>query len=242
MDKDREKLIYGDGNLVKAKLKFNSIIQNKEVEVPVQFNPREYTITRQIRSSKENKSAIQGKIDSSKEEAGTDGLATMSVRLIFDSATEYPNYRVSNETKQYMDKTTELTTLIKEMSMFTKVFQKDHTRTAVHFIWGSMDFCGHITAMDVNYKLFNRNGMPVKADINLSLTGEDVTIEAEQKAHTLQSPDRTKFRSINQNDELWMLAADEYDDPSKWKEIAAANGILNPRKVDHTKGIKVPAL
>ena len=39
-----------------------------------------------------------------------------------------------------------------------------------------------------------------------------------------------------------MLADTEYHDPSCWREIARENGILNPRKVDYTRRLKIPAL
>ena len=39
-----------------------------------------------------------------------------------------------------------------------------------------------------------------------------------------------------------MLAAEEYGDPGSWRAIAEENGILNPRKVDYTRRLKVPAL
>ena len=76
----------------------------------------------------------------------------------------------------------------------------------------------------------------------MEIEGEDKKILNEIGANPHESPDRTKYRRINQKEELWMLAAEEYGDPGSWRAIAEENGILNPRKVDYTRRLKVPAL
>ena len=90
--------------------------------------------------------------------------------------------------------------------------------------------------------MFNRNGEPVRVELDLSILGEEKEITTIIERNPKESPDRTKYRHLQQKDELWMLAYEEYQDPSSWKAIAKENGILNPRKVDYTKGLKVPAL
>lgn len=112
----------------------------------------------------------------------------------------------------------------------------------VLFEWGSMAFYGHVTSLGISYQMFNRNGMPVRARLDMEIEGEDKKILNEIGANPHESPDRTKYRRINQKEELWMLAAEEYGDPGSWRAIAEENGILNPRKVDYTRRLKVPAL
>lgn len=58
----------------------------------------------------------------------------------------------------------------------------------------------------------------------------------------MKSPDRTKYRRINQREELWMLADTDIMIRPGWREIARENGIHNPRKVDYTRRLKIPAL
>ena len=90
--------------------------------------------------------------------------------------------------------------------------------------------------------MFNLKGMPVRAKLDMEIEGEDKKILNVIGANPHESPDRTKYRRLNQREELWMLADAEYHDVSCWKEIARENGILNPRKIDYTKRLKVPAL
>ena len=42
----RQKLIYGDGALQKASLTYKNAQTGREVTLPVQFNPTEYSISR----------------------------------------------------------------------------------------------------------------------------------------------------------------------------------------------------
>ena len=39
-----------------------------------------------------------------------------------------------------------------------------------------------------------------------------------------------------------MIAGQEYDDPGRWKVIAEANGILNPRRLERAMVLKVPSI
>jgi nucleoid-associated protein YgaU len=57
-----------------------------------------------------------------------------------------------------------------------------------------------------------------------------------------QSADRTKQKTLKQGEQLWMLAAEEYEDPSRWRAIAEANGIDNPRKPPVGRNLVIPRL
>ena len=56
------------------------------------------------------------------------------------------------------------------------------------------------------------------------------------------SPDRTKRRVFKQGDTLSGLAGREYDDPTQWRMIADANGILDPLSVEPGTELRIPPL
>ena len=58
----------------------------------------------------------------------------------------------------------------------------------------------------------------------------------------LESPDRTKCRTLYEGQSLWGLAYEEYGDPEKWKEIARENHITNPLQVKPGQVLRLPAL
>lgn len=236
----RRQLIFGDGELKKASLKYNSTKYNKQVLIPVQFNPTEYSISRHV---KYKKGEGIGKDSSPKKMQSTgSNLAQLSVKLILDTSTELPDYVVKAELKKYIDSDNELADICQDLSMLTKIYPDTHTQSQITFSWGSLEFVGFLSSLNINYQMFNRNGRPVRAELNLTIEGEEKDILTVTGSKPLESPDRTKYRLLNQKDELWMLADEEYQDTSCWKDIARANGILNPRKIDYTKRLKVPSL
>jgi nucleoid-associated protein YgaU len=47
---------------------------------------------------------------------------------------------------------------------------------------------------------------------------------------------------VKRGDTLWSLAAAVYDDPARWRPIADANGIANPRELVPGTELIIPAL
>jgi len=236
----RKDLIFGDGELKKATLTYMSTQKGSKVVLPVQFNPSEYSISRKADYT-DTTGKLQEPHPRNLQSRGSK-LARLKVKLLLDTATEYPGYVVKSGLKKYIDGEKELSTICEELSMLMKMYPKTHTQSWIMFTWGDMEFEGFITSMGINYKMFNRNGHPVRAELELEILGEDKNILNTLGAKPRESPDRTKYRMLHQKDELWMLADEEYQDASYWKEIAKENGILNPRKVDYTKQLKVPSL
>lgn len=144
--------------------------------------------------------------------------------------------------EQYINESKELSEICTMISKLTKYNHETHLPESILFSWGSLQFLGNATEVNITYEMFNREGKPVKAKIDMTIEGEEKGILKDIKANPNESPDRTKYRALGQVDELWMMAYDEYNDSSAWKEIAKENNILNPRKVDYTKMLKVPSL
>lgn len=236
----RKQLIFGDGELKKATLTYKSTKKGSQVVLPVQFNPTEYTISRKS-SFTDTTGKLQEPHPLNLQSRGS-SLATLRIKLLLDTATELPGYVIKSGLQKYINDDKELYSVCEDISMLTKMYPKTHTQSSVIFSWGSMEFEGFITEMTINYTMFNRNGQPVRANLNLTILGEDKSILSTIGSKPRESPDRTKYRMLQQKDELWMLADEEYQDASCWKEIARENGILNPRKVNYTKHLKVPSL
>lgn len=54
---------------------------------------------------------------------------------------------------------------------------------------------------------------------------------SEEKKAEIPSPANPKTYTIKPGDNLWMICKREYGDGNKYREIAAANGIVNPNKI-----------
>lgn len=127
---------------------------------------------------------------------------------------------------------------IKELLGTMKVSGKTHKPPEVEFIWGSISTKGVVTSVNANYTLFEKGGMPVRADVELEI----LESKADEAAEPLESPDRTKSRVLTEDTNIWRIAEAEYDDAGYWREIAKANQIMNPLDIAVGTVLKVPAL
>ena len=116
---ERKNLIFGDGTLKKAALKYMSTTEGKEVTIPVQFNPTEYSISRKAQFS-DTTGKLQEPHPSNLQSRGS-RLATLHVKLILDTTTEFPDYVVSPSLKKYMSDDTELSGICEDLSMLMKM-------------------------------------------------------------------------------------------------------------------------
>lgn len=239
-EESRKALIFGDGELKKATLTYMQTETKKEVTVPVQFNPTNYSISRSV-DWKEKKGLSEDSKPKNVQTAGSN-LATLQVKLTLDTTTEFPDYVTKPKLKEYLNDSKELTKICREIGLLLKKYSEDHIPSSLTFSWGSLEFEGHLSSLTTSYQMFNRNGEPVRVELDMTILGEEKEITAIMERNPDNSPDRTKYRQLQQKDELWMLAYEEYGTASSWREIAKENDILNPRKIDYTKGLRVPAL
>jgi len=237
--KDRHALLFGDGELEKASLTYTDV-KGGQVTLPVQFNPAEYNISRTTKFKETNGNGKEAHPKST--QPYRPGLAELRASLILDTSTLMPDYQTPKSLDKYLNDSKELTKICQELACLTKINPTLHVQSKVTFSWGALEFIGYMENLTISYQMFNRSGYPVRVKVEIGIRGEEREVLNQIGANPNESPDRTKFRRLNQREELWMLADMEYHDVSCWKEIARENGILNPRKIDYTKRIKVPAL
>jgi len=116
-----------------------------------------------------------------------------------------------------------------------------HSPPICQFIWGSVVFRGVMEKVSQRFTMFLDSGIPVRAVLTVQMRSFQTVSEQLQEIPR-QSSDRTKQRVLKQGEQLWMLAAREYEDPGRWREIAIANGIDNPRLVQTGSKVIVPPL
>ena len=80
----RQKLIYGDGALQKASLTYKNAQTGREVTLPVQFNPTEYSISRGLRFK--NNAGHGEESHPENTQAADSELANLRVSLILDTS------------------------------------------------------------------------------------------------------------------------------------------------------------
>jgi hypothetical protein len=150
---------------------------------------------------------------------------TLSMDLFFDT------YEAGKDVRTHTSKITGLLDVDKDL----------HAPPMCKFVWGTLQFKGIVEKVSQKYTMFLETGVPVRA--TLSVTFKAMQSITEQFKHIpRQSADRTKQRTIKQGDQLWQIAAEEYEDPGLWREIARANAISNPKRLEPGTVIRIPRL
>ncbi len=121
----------------------------------------------------------------------------------------------------------------------TILFRKNgttHEPNCVRFEWAALIVDCKIKKVDIDYKLFNNQGYPIRAEVNLTCinTISDVLRKAEEN---LSSPDLTHMRVVKEGDTLPLMTYKIYGDSKYYLEVARVNNILNFR--DLTPGYEI---
>ncbi|THF73419.1 LysM peptidoglycan-binding domain-containing protein [Cohnella fermenti] len=151
--------------------------------------------------------------------------STLTMDLFFDS------YEAQTDVRKHTMKIVGLLDVDKDL----------HAPPLCKFVWGSLQFKGIVEKVVQKYTMFLDSGLPVRATLTVTFR-EVQSVKEQYKNIPRQSADRTKQRTIKQGDQLWQIAAEEYEDPGLWREIARANGISNPKKLEPGSVIKIPRL
>lgn len=247
--------------LAKAKLRVitkpSAIGAAQGTELTVQFNPSEYSISRRVSLSQRQ---TLGK-DSvpQKSYAVSSAPSVLTVALYFDGISDLHDLSLGGLIStagtagagaaaamalkdQFLPGGKDPTNACADLMRLVKFNKETHQPPMVNFIWGPLDFEGRLESLQAHYTMFAPDGTPVRARVELRIVGEERSLVDAGAQQPFESPDRTKERTLAQGDQLWMIAGQEYDDPGKWKVIAEANGILNPRRLESAAVLKVPSI
>jgi len=113
-----------------------------------------------------------------------------------------------------------------------------HVPPLLKIEWGSLQFVGHLVSCSQKFTKFSESGVPVRAILSVKF------MEYIEPGNTApnESPDTAKYRIVHQGDSLWAFSGKEYGDCAKWRAVARANGIANPRLLTSGETIRLPAL
>jgi nucleoid-associated protein YgaU len=108
------------------------------------------------------------------------------------------------------------------------------------FMWGQGSLKGFLESYTIRYTMFLEDGTAVRAVMNISIVQYTPAKQAKQARANPGPADRTKRRTVQQGDSLALIAAKEYGEPRRWRPIAEANGIDNPRILRPGQQLVIP--
>jgi hypothetical protein len=119
----------------------------------------------------------------------------------------------------------------------------------VTFQWGSIvPFKAVCTSLTVAFKLFRPNGLPIRADVKLTLKQAETASTASSNGANQGTNPTTRARAghgvhmVKDGDSLPSIAYQTYGDATVWRAIADANEIENPMHLRRGTPLSLPRL
>jgi nucleoid-associated protein YgaU len=159
--------------------------------------------------------------------------ATLTMDLFFDT------YEARQDVTEFTAEIFALTTIQEHGEL--------HRPPLCELRWGAFDIsdiygCKWIlTQLNQRFTLFLADGTPVRATLTCTFR-QWRSDEIEARLLDKRSADVAKTRITRRGDTLSSIAAEEYNDPTLWRPIAAANGVDNPRALPAGRVLVIPAL
>ncbi len=201
--------------------------KNEGDDILCRFNPTEYRIEKRV-SYGDHKTLLNSPVAQF-----TSGTADqLSMELFFDTTDAAPTDQAADVRKVYTNGLDSLLSVDGEL----------HAPPICRFVWGGgLDFTAVLVRADKRFTRFLPNGIPVRARVDVTFR-EYQTAEFQKSEIKHESTDKAKRWRVTEGDTLWLIAEQEYGDPSHWRTIAEANDLENPRVIEPGTTLSLPPL
>jgi hypothetical protein len=190
--------------------------------IPLRFNPSEYQLQK---SNTFAEIGIPG-LESPPIQFVRGAAEKLSLELLADTSDTLEDVR-----EKYVNKLRDLMRLNAEL----------HAPPIVAFSWDTQVFKGVLESLNIAYVLFSPDGIPLRAKLSVTLKEYRPAAVQFRESPTL-SPDFDKSFVVRRGDTLSGIAAQVYRDPARWRDIARANGIVDPRRIRPGDALRLPSL
>lgn len=190
--------------------------------VPLKFNPTEYQLQKQNTFAE---IGIPG-LESPPIQFIRGGSEKLTTELLVDTSDTLDDVRAA-----YVNKLRALLNINAEL----------HAPPIVLLVWDSQIFRGVLESLGVTYTLFRPDGVPLRAKLAVSLK-EYRPADVQKRENPTSSPDFEKSYLVQRGDTLGGIAYKVYRDPTRWRAIADANDIRDPRRLPVGRTLTLPRL
>ena len=122
-------------------------------------------------------------------------------------------------------------TQFSQLSSIVYKYQGDkHEPNHVRVLWGSLIFFGRLTSMSIENYLFNTQGKPIRANVDLSFKSFISNQEGSLRANK-SSSDLAHIVYVKAGDTLPRICHEIYGDTSYYLKVARFNDITNFRNI-----------
>lgn len=207
--------------------------------ITVAFNPNKYTISKGISWTVAGGKGSEGSVEQTNSKQNAPPLTfsggqprSLSLDLLFDSteATTDQDRDVRNQIKPIVG----LGRILRDL--------KPARPPVCDIAWGpkpkpgsDFPFTGVLSKLNDVFTLFAEDGTPLRVNLTLEFTEW-----LDPKADALQNDPEFTTRLYKRGDSLSSIAAESYNDPTKWRVIAEANALDDPRTIPVGLRLNIP--
>jgi nucleoid-associated protein YgaU len=119
-----------------------------------------------------------------------------------------------------------------------RVMSGVHSPPRITFIWRSLHFVGVITSLNINFKQFGVDGLPVRAEATISITENPPPVLGTNP--TSGGIAGRRVHTFSAGDTLHSIAYAEYGSPGLWRVLAEANGVDDPLRIAPGTALLIP--
>jgi len=192
------------------------------------FNPYEYTISK---SNNFSEIGVAKPGSTSKAELFKPGSQSLKLDLFFDTYESREDVTlITNTLWKFMEVTP---------SEDGDPLSKGEV-TQVAFHWGIFFFVSYITNMTQTFTLFTKDGVPVRAKVNVTFTQYIDRNDYVKQNPTSGSVGISRVWQVVSGDRLDLIANQVYRNPAKWRLIADYNNISDPQSIRPGQRLSIP--
>lgn len=201
-------------------------------KIPVQFNPEEYVLQRDVNYAQ---AAVPG-LSAPILQFVSGALQTLEMELFLDSMEQHKvGSTVINRAQS------DVRVLVKQVTDLMSIQPSTHAPPVLLFTWGSLAFTCVLARCTQRFVMFLADGTPVRARLAVSFS-EYRNIEQEAKEVKRETSDYSKRHVVLQGETLSSIAGQAYGDPQLWRVIAAANRLQRARRLTAGTRLLLPNL
>ncbi len=204
---------------------------DKIKEMKVMFNPATYSKKYSIDYSCKkgiNSSGMPADFSCSKS-------GKLELTFIFDGTNVSNSFSIINTTPKVSEQIKDF------LELAYKVNGDIHQPNFLKIDWGDLKFDCRLECVDIQYKLIDRDGEPLRAELKTVFISYS-SLEKKLKEAKLESPDITHQRVVIGGDTLPLMTENIYESSGNYIKVAQANKLNNFRALSAGQKINFPPI
>jgi nucleoid-associated protein YgaU len=190
-------------------------------EITCGFNPTDVSVDKRVTYAEQE---LPG-LDAPVQQFVSGSAETLSAELFFDTYEDGEDVRTQTD----------------QLTRLLMVDGDRHAPPVVTFAWGRIALTSLLESANTTYTMFAGDGTPVRARMEVTFR-EYTPPEKQLRGEPRHSADRASVHRVVEGETLPSIATAEYGSPTRWREIAAANDVVNPRRLEPGTVLRVPPL